>query len=230
MKRTKLDVYDYLPVLLDSPLFEGFPEEDLRHTLTCLQGEVHAYSRGEVIYSEGTKVTKIGLILEGSIDSIQEDYWGNRTLLGRVRAGRLFAESYIFAHADALPFSIVSVQRTVVLFLRYEKLVAPCEKVCDFHKRLISNLLSITAKKNIILLRKVNLVTRHTVREKVLGYLSAEARKSNSNRITLSLNRQDLADYLAMDRTTLSNELSKLQREGIISYARNVVELRKLEG
>lgn len=217
----------YFPVLGESPLFKGFTKEELEHSLACLQGHVNVYDRHEIIYPEGARMTEIGVILEGAVDTIQEDFWGNRMLLGRFREGQLFAESFIVANEAALPFTAVSAQRTVVLMLPYQKMLSPCENICDMHQRLIANLLSITAKKNIVLLRKINLLTRRTVREKLMGFLSAEARKAGGNQIRLTLNRQELADYLAMDRSTLSNELSKMQREGILTREKNTITIQR---
>lgn len=226
MRTTKLDMEKYLDVMLDSPLFEGLTREDLEKILDCLHGAVQEYSRGEIIYHEGEKVTKIGLILEGFVDMVQEDAWGNRMLLGRFRAGQVFADSFVLAGDDSLPFTSTSVRKTVVLMMPYAGILSPCASVCACHTQLMANLLSISAKKNISLLRKINHITQHSVREKLQAYLSAEARKKGSNHFTIQYNRQGLANYLAIDRSTLSAELSKMQQEGLLTYNKNTFTLQ----
>lgn len=229
MKRTLLDMDKYCAVLQKSPLFHGFSEEDLQHSLTCWGGSVKTYGRHEIIYPEGARVSQIGVILEGFVDTILEDYWGNRTLLRRFQEGQLFADSFIVAKEQAMPFTAVSASDTVVLMLSYQKMLEPCERICDMHKRLVDNLLTITAKNNIMLLRKITLLTKRTVREKLMGFLSSEARKAGSNQFRLLLNRQELADYLAMDRSTLSSELSKMHREGILTRDKNMITIHREE-
>lgn len=216
-----------MAVLLESPLFEGFTQDDLLTMLGCFNAKIHTYKRGEVIFTVGQKVQKVGVILTGHVDTVQEDYWGNAFLLGRFRPGQVFADSFVLAGADALPFSAISVARTAVLFLDYPQVVMPCGDTCPCHTRLITNLLSISAKKNIFLLTKLNHVTKHSVREKILTYLSWESKKAGKNEFSIQYNRQGLANYLDMDRSTLSSELAKLQKEGILSYDRNTFALHR---
>lgn len=215
----------YFSVLLDSPLFEGFDPDQLQRLLDCVHATQHTYQKNEIIFPAGGTVDAISVILQGHVDTVQEDFWGNQVLLGRFRPGQIFADSFVLAQSDALPFTAISVRRSVILMLAYPRILTVCARTCRCHTPLVKNLLSISARKNIFLLQKVNHVTQRTVREKLLAFLSSRAAKEGSSRFILPYTHQSLADYLAVDRSSVSSELRKLQREGLLSYDKNMFEL-----
>ena len=217
----------YWPILLESPLIEGFAQEEIALLLSLYQNGIRTYKKNEIIFEAGEKVEEIGVILDGDVDTIQEDFWGNQMLLGRFRKGQIFADSFVLASAAGLPFTVYSVKKSAVLFLDYKRMLEPNPKICGMHARLTRNLLSISAKKNMFLLRKINQLTRRTVREKIMAYLSAEAEKRGTSTFTIQYNRQSMADYLGIDRSSLSSELSRLQKEGVLSYYKNSFTLHK---
>lgn len=215
-------------MLLDSPMFQGFTMHELDELLTNASVCVHLYERGEVIYQEGNRTRHVGIILTGYVDLVQEDYWGNSVLLGRFRPGQSFADSFIFSRTDSMLYSAIAAVKTSILMLPFEEdTLEPRELIYPHQLKLFNNLLYISAKKNVGLLSKINLLTRPNVREKLMYYLTNESRKAGSNRFTISLNRQGMANLLAMDRSTLSSELSKLQQEGIVTIDKNTFELHR---
>lgn len=216
---------EYMSVLSASPLFLGFEQPEISALIDCFRAKIAFYDRGEIILLFGEKVERIGILLDGYVDIVQQDFWGNQMLLSRIGPGQIFADSFVLAKVDALPFTAFSHRRAAVLWLEYVKMKAVCVKACTYHLKLVENLLSISAKKNINLLTKINHLSKRTLREKLLSYLSYQARMANNNVFTIEFNRQGLADYLGVDRSALSAELSRMQRDGLLSYKKNVFEL-----
>lgn len=213
------------PALSQCALFAGIPQEDYGAVLACLDGSVRTLARKETVFAAGTEDFALGVVLEGSVDIVQEDFWGNQGLLARLSSGGIFAESFVLAQMPRLPVSVTAGQDTTILLLDYRRILRSCGKDCTFHERLVENLLSVLARKNIALTEKMELVTRRTLREKLLAYLSAQAKAAASSHFTIPYDRQALADYLAVDRSALSRALSEMQREGLLRYHKNSFEL-----
>ena len=154
---------------------------------------------------------------------------GNRTLVSGVGPGGLFAEAFSCTGTPHLPVSVIAAEPLEVLFIDYRRIQHQCPAGCGFHGQLIRNMLSVLAHKNQTLTRKLWHVTRRTTRQKLLSYLSAVATEQNSDQITIPFNRQDLADYLAVDRSAMSSELARMQNEGILRYHRNHFTLLRRE-
>ena len=167
------------------------------------------------------------MILEGTVQVVSDDYWGERQILAGFRKGQLFGEAYACMEKTPLMVSALAVEETQVLMLNAHRVLQTCTSACDFHCRLVENLVAILAKKNLTLTRKIDQVSKKTIRGKVLAYLSSEAAQQNSSDITIPFNRQQLAEYLAVDRSALSAELSKMQKEGMIQYKKNHFILNK---
>ena len=171
----------------------------------------------------------MGVVLTGSLHIVQEDFWGRRTILTHIGPGELFGEAFAFAELERLPVSAMAAEDAEVLLLDQRKIMSPCPEACGFHSDLVGNMLRILARKNVGLVQKIAHLTRRSTREKLLSYLSIRAREAGSGSFSIPFNRQELADYLAVDRSALSNELSKMRDEGILEFDRNEFELFKLE-
>lgn len=215
----------YLPVLQASPLFLGIASDDLHALLLCLSAAAASYDKNSFILRCGERVTSVGLILTGSAHIIKEDFWGNRNLLSHIEPGQLFAETYACAADLPLGVSVLAAEPTAVLFLDVRRILTTCTSACAFHSRLIHNLLSVLAEKNLLLQDKLTHLTQRTTREKLLSYLSAESVRHGSARFELPFNRQQLADYLSVDRSAMSNELGKMREEGLLTFFKNSFEL-----
>ena len=214
--------------LCRSRLFKGFTKEEIASLLECLNAVVKTWKKGEYIFQAGEVTEYFGMILEGKVQIINDDYWGERQILAGFGKGQLFGEAYACMGQTPLLISAVAVEETQVLLLNAHRVLQTCTSACDFHRRLVENLVGILAKKNLTLTRKIDQISKKTIRGKVLAYLSSEAGQQDSNDIVVPFNRQQLAEYLSVDRSALSSELSKMQKEGIISYKKNHFILNKV--
>ena len=212
-------------VLHQSRLFDGVNDDDIEALLSCLGAERKFYSKGEVIFAQGTTISDFAILLSGKVHLQSIDYWGRVDLLGVIGAGECFGEAY--AAGFRTLNSAVAADDCFVLFLDAGKLMTACPSACPFHSRAMRNMMSILASRNRVLVEKAGILSRRTTREKVLSYLSKEAARQGSSSFRIPLDRQALADYLAVDRSALSLVLSKLKSEGIIDYDRNAFCLLK---
>jgi CRP-like cAMP-binding protein len=186
---------------------------------------VRSYIKGEFIFSEGEAPSRVGVVLTGSVHIIREDFYGSRVLLTVSEAPDVFGEAFACAEAAELPVSAVAASDCAVLLCDYRRIVKSCTNACEFHARLIQNMLNILANKNLSLTRKLEHLTQHNTREKLLSYLSEIARLTGNSRFTIPLNRQELADYLAVERSAMSAELSRMKTDGLLTYEKNKFEL-----
>lgn len=207
------------------PLFVGIEEDQLHSLLTCLSAVRRAYRKGESIFMAGTKPTTVGIVLTGAARVVQEDFWGRRMILAHIQPGGLFAEAFSCAEAAALPVSVTASDNAEILLIDYRKIVTTCSSACVFHARLVMNMLRILAQNNILLTQKMEHLAKRSTRDKLLSFLSAQAVLAGSSVIEIPFNRQELADYLCVDRSALSRELGQMCREGLLSYDRNRFEL-----
>lgn len=215
----------YLNVMKTVALFRGIGELELLPLLSCLSANRAHYEKGQTILFSGDRIEQFGIVLSGQVQIVQDDYYGNRSILAEVSQGHLFGESFVYSEIKMLPVSVITSTESEVLFIDCHKLAAPCAKACDFHSRLIQNMLNIISMKNISLTQKIEFVSKRTTREKLLAYLSVEAKKAGSNHFSIPFNRQELADYLFVERSAMSAELSKLRDDGVLKYNKNKFEL-----
>lgn len=214
-----------MEVLQQSPLFAGIAASDLSGMLSCLGARAMRCAKGEVILAEGGPARDVGLLLSGRVQVIRTDYYGNRSIMLNIAPGQLFAESFACVQAAHLPVSVVAVEECEALLLDCRRLLTTCCNACEFHSRIIFNLLQIVAEKNLSLHRKALITGKRTTREKLMTYLLMQAKECGRADFTIPFDRQGLADYLAVDRSGLSAELSKLRQEGILDYYKNSFRL-----
>ncbi|HHV29500.1 Crp/Fnr family transcriptional regulator [Acetivibrio mesophilus] len=215
----------YLEILKKVNLFKGIEESNLLSLMSCLSGKLMHYEKNQTVFMSGETINSFGIVLSGQVQIVQEDYYGNRSILANIGVGNLFAESFACAQIEMLPVSVIATTESELLFIDCRKIANPCATACSFHSQLIQNLLHITAMKNISLTQKIEFISKRTTREKLIAYLSAEAQKAGSNCFCIPFSRQELADYLSVDRSAMSAELSKLRNEGILKYKKNNFEL-----
>ncbi|MGI6157880.1 MAG: Crp/Fnr family transcriptional regulator [Saccharofermentanales bacterium] len=209
-----------LPLLDCVPLFQGIDRCDLGHLLTCLNGVVRRHAKQSILLIPGETTERFGVVLEGRVELSDVDYTGHRHILDTLGRGALFGEVFALTGRPAT-VGVTAVEPTTVLHLDGRKLAEPCHRRCPFHRRLNDRMLIFLAEKNYHLTRKVNIHAKRTTRHKVLAYLTDVARAAHSDHITIPLNRQQMADYLAVDRSALSAELSRMRDEGLITFHRN---------
>lgn len=216
----------YYKILSECPLFKSMSYEDIDNALRLLYAEPRYYSKNSYIYSAGSCISKTGIVLSGKIQIISEDFWGNRSLIACADAGELFAEAFVCAEEKIIPVSVFSAENCEILFLDLKKIMQ-IHSECNWYKVLLNNMIYVLAQKNLILMKKIQHISQKTIREKLISYLSNEAFKNKSDTFTVSLNRQQMAEYLSADRSALSAELSKMQKERIIEYSKNKFRLIK---
>lgn len=208
-------------ILQACPLFEGISAQNLSAMVSCLGARTVSAARGEMIFREGEPARYMGLMLSGSGQIIREDYFGNRTILARIEAGDLFGESFACAGLEALPVSVAATENCTYMLFDCRRLTTSCTNACEFHSRLIFNLLQIVAAKNLIFHQKIEITSKRTTRDKLMTYLLLQAKTAGSSRFTIPYDRQELADYLEVDRSGLSAEISRLRKEGVLECRKN---------
>lgn len=221
----KFNTDKYITVLKACPLFAGIDKNDLGSLLICLAAVPKSFDKNQFIYMTGDSAGSVGLVLSGSVTVMHEDFWGNRSILTRLGPGDLFAEAFSCSDNDKLPVSVSAAERSEVLMVDCKKIISTCSSVCVFHTQLIKNLLGVLAKKNTLLTQKIEHLSRSTTREKLLSYLSSQAQLYGKSSFEIPFNRQELADYLSVDRSAMSTELGKMRDEGLLSFNRNHFEL-----
>ena len=203
-----------------APLFFGIDEAELPELLEALDAHSRRYQKGEIIMPEGEKTDSLGLVMSGSVLIVQDDFWGNRNLLAAAGPGELFAEAFACVQARA-PVSVLCKTDGRVLYLDTHAVFSPCEKGCAQHRTLSQNLIRVLAEKNMQLNEKAGYLSQRSTREKLLAYLSAQARRTGSASFRIPFDRQQLADFLSVNRSAMSAELSKMQREGLLRAERS---------
>ena len=216
---------DFLPILQNCPLFDGIRSEDLSGMLGCLGGRTVGIKKGTVLFQEGEKAVHMGIVLEGAVQLVLEDYYGNRSIMAHIGKGELFGESYAFSREGTLPVSIMATTDCRILLIDSRRVTTCCSNACEFHNRVIFNLLRLTASKNQLLHQKLQITARRTTREKLMAYLAFQAKQLDSSEFTIPYDRQALADFLEVDRSGLSAEISKLRREGVLECRKNSFRL-----
>lgn len=208
-------------------LFHGIEADDLKKLLGCLNARRASYKKKDVIMLEGQPASSIGIVLSGKVQILKEDFFGNRNIIAEAGPNGIFAEAFSCAKSEKLPVTVLCAADCEILFIDFNKIVSTCTSACKFHSKLIENMLAELASKNILLSRKIEHISKRTTRQKLLSYLSDLSSMRESREFQIPFNRQELADYLCVDRSALSSELSKLQSEGILKYHLNHFVLEK---
>lgn len=215
----------YLPILRSCPFFNGMRDEEILSILHCVQASTTTRPRGFYILRAGDTTEVMGLVLSGSVLILQEDLWGHRNILSKCTAGDFFGEPYAATSGTVLNVNAVAEDDCTLLFLNVKRLLTSCPTACDHHQKLIRNLVSVLANRLLVFNDKITHVSKRSTREKLLSYLSSESVRQASLSFDIPFDRQQLADYLCVDRAAMSVELSKLQKEGILKTKRRHFEL-----
>ena len=208
-------------LLIHTALFRGTNEDEAKEILACLGAFEKSYSKGAIILKAGDFTDNMGLVLAGSVNMEIDDLWGNKTILGHAQVGQLFAETYACIPGEPLMVSVVAAEKCSVLFLNAAHLLTTCQSACAHHNKLIRNLLQISAGKNLALSRRSLHTSFKSIRARLLSYLSEQAKQNGSYQFSIPFNRQQLADYLSVDRSALTRELAKMKDDGLIDYDKN---------
>lgn len=211
----------YLFVLKGCPFFSGMTEPEILSILHCVEASVLKIQRGEYIFRVGESTQVMGLVLTGSVLIVQEDLWGHRNIMAKIATGDFFGEPYAATPGSVLNISVVADEDTEILMLNISKLLSICPSACTHHTRLIRNLVSVLADKVLMFNEKITHISKRSTREKLLSYLSSESIRQGKLSFDIPYDRQQLADYLCVERAAMSVELGKLKKDGILDTERN---------
>lgn len=213
--------------LANTQLFRGISESEIEELLLCLVAHERNFQKGDTVFRAGSPVDAFGLVEKGSVNIVVNLYWGNSIIFGHVGKGEVFAENYAAIPGKELVCDVVACENTRVLFLKMLSVLTTCRKGCAYHNRIIQNMLRISAQKNLNMSSRMMHTASKSLRERLLSYFSEQALKHSSAHFTIPFNRQQLADYLAVNRSAMSNELSKMQEEGLITFRKNEFTLNE---
>ena len=215
----------YLEILKKCPLFFGVDDEDLIVMLGCLGAKTARFDKKYTVFAEGYPAKYIGIVLSGSVHTVSTDIYGNRSILSTAVAGEMFAEAFACAETESLPVTVIANEPSEIMLVECSHVLRTCKNGCSFHQKLIFNLMKALADKNIELHKRTEINSKRTTREKLITYLTMEAKKAGSASFDIPFDRQELADYLEVERSGLSSEIGKLKAEGILESERKYFKL-----
>ena len=213
----------YMEILKRSKLFANVSENEIGGMLTCLDAHEKHYKEGEFVFRQGDKVESVSVLVDGALLVQADDYWGNRSIITRVAVGELFGQAYLAG--EAIMNDVIAAEDSTVIFFDAKRVLTTCSSACPFHNRVIRNLFFALSETNLRLVTKLGHIQKRTTREKLMSYLSLMERKSGSNPFTIPFNRQELADFLSVDRSAMSAELCKMRDEGLLDFKKNSFRL-----
>ena len=211
----------YLKVLRKCPLFATIEDDSLLRMLVCLGAKVEFFDKKYTILGEGTPAKYIGIVLSGSAQIAQVDYFGNRSILSEIGPSEVFAEAFACAETKELPVTVIANEPSEVMLIDCSHILHTCQNHCGFHQQLIYNLMKDLAAKTLLFHQRIEITSKRSTREKLMTYLLMQAKKVDSNSFDIPFDRQELADYLEVDRSGLSAEIGKLKKEGVIDSYKN---------
>ncbi len=215
----------FISVLKNTQMFAGVSGQEIESMLGCLGTRMQSYKKGETIVCQGRRLDDVLLLVEGSAHIQSDDYWGNRSILGHIGVGGMFGEAYACHSGEALLNDVVAVENCTVFFFDVKRIITTCPSACRFHTMVVKNMFFAISQKNRQLVQKLSHMSGRTTRAKLISYLSEQAKKNNSASFVIPFNRQQLADFLSVDRSAMSNELCKMRDEGLIKFEKNAFTL-----
>lgn len=220
------NMQNHINDILKCPLFNHIKREDLPIMLQCMGYNINQFSKDDFILMEQENINKIGIILKGHVNMIKEDIWGNRTTLVRMKPYEVFGETFSCSMDTVSTVSFTAATDCTVIFLPFNKVMYSCSMVCRYHHRMIENMVKLIAEKNKELMVKIEIISKKTLREKLLAYLSMQSQLYDTKYFEIPISRTELAEYICADRSAMTRELAKMREEGLIDYDKNIFRLQ----
>lgn len=217
---------DYL-FLSQTPLFRGTEPGEVEKMISCLSAVQNHFEKDELILHSGDTVQSFGLVLSGSVNMESFGFDGHKSIIGHAGPGQLFAETYACVPKEPLMVNVTAAESSDILFLNAQRVLTTCTNTCIYHTKLIRNLLAVSAQKNLNLSRRILHTSPKSIRERLESFLAYESKRAGSKEFTIPFDRQQLADYLNVDRSALSHEIGKMQEEGLIDSEKNLFTILK---
>ena len=214
-------MHEYLQALANTQMFGGVAQDEIAAMLSCLNAVLRSYKKGEFVFRRGAYIRDVTLLVRGALHVTREDFWGNDNIISTIDAGEMFAEAYLAPDGGAMLNNVVAVEDSAVLFFDARRVLTACGRSCRFHQAVIRNLFYAVCDKNRKLVQKLGHMSKRTTREKLMSYLSEESSRQNRSTFVIPFNRQQLADFLSVDRSAMSSELGKMRDEGLIRFERS---------
>lgn len=222
----KENFFQKMSIFKRATLFTGIDDGEINAMLKCLEAKTVVYQKNEYILRVGDSPKSLGLLVSGSLLIIQEDFSGNRNIRARISPGQVFAETFACLPGAVMDISVIADEESSVVWLNIQHILHTCPTACEHHVRIIRNLLSDLAANSLRANEKLTHISKRTTRDKLLSYLSSESRRQGRATFTIPFNRQELADYLSVERSAMSTELSKMQKDGLITVEKNRFTLK----
>ena len=207
--------------IFTSPLFDGIAATDMKAMMHCIGYRIVQFPKGKILAFEGENLKQIGIVLSGTVDMVKEDLWGNKTMLVRIGKDQLFGETFACGDDNLSMVTFIASENASIMFMPFCRIMRNCTMSCEFHHRLTENMVRLIANKNRDLMQKIEVVSKRTIREKLLSYLSIQGKLQGTRYFEIPLGRVELAEYLCTDRSALTRELVKMKNEGLIDYDKN---------
>ena len=211
----------FIGILKKCILFRGIEEDEILSMLSCLDARVVDARKGEYIFSEGEAAKYVGIVLTGEAQIVRNDFFGNRTIVAAIMPGELFGESFACAEVEELPVSVAVSENSEIMLIDCKRIITTCSSSCRFHNMIIHNLLQVLANKNLAFNKKIEITSKRTTRDKLMTYLLSQAKNHGSSSFEIPFDRQELADYLGVERSAMSKEISKMKDDGLIECERS---------
>ena len=215
----------YISVLKMTQMFSGVSENEIELMLSCLGARLESFKKGEYVFRQGEHIGTITVLVKGSLHIQKDDYWGNRSILGHIAPGEMFGEAYIAPESGPILNDVVAMEESDVIYFDFARVITTCPSGCRFHSAVVKNLFFAISEKNRRLVQKIGHMSERTTREKLISYLSEEAKRNGNSVFSIPFNRQQLADFLSVDRSAMSNELCKMRDDGLIEFEKNRFKL-----
>ena len=216
----------YIEILKRTQLLSGVSDTEISAMLNCLQAKLLTFQKGDYVFREGERIDNITVLVKGKLLVQHDDFWGNRNIVNVIRVGEMFGEAYVAPESGSLLNDVIAEEDSAVIFFDVRRILTVCSTACRFHSMVIQNLFFAISEKNRKLVQKIGHMSKRSTRAKLLSYLSEEAKRQNSSHFTIPFTRQQLADFLCVDRSAMSNELCKMRDEGLLQFDKNQFTLR----
>lgn len=211
----------FIPILKRTQMFSGVGVDEIDSMLSCLGARLCNYTKGEYVIRQGEHLSDILVLVDGILHIQKDDFWGNRSILGEFSAGEMFGEAYVAPGSGTVRNDVVAIEKSAVIFFDVKRILTTCSSACRFHSTVVQNLFFSISEKNRKLVQKIGHMSKRSTRAKLLSYLSEEAKRHNNRHFMIPFSRQQLADFLCVDRSAMSNELCKMRDEGLLKFDKN---------
>jgi len=214
---------NYYETIKQSPLWSSIAQNEFESILDCMEAKSRSFNKGDYILFTGDPVDHLGVVVFGSVKVIREDYNGDIVILTELGVSDLFGEVFACAGVSESPVTVQASEKCEILFINFKKVISLCSSACTFHTKLVENMLKLIAEKNLQLNQKIEILSKRSTRDKLLAFF--DMYRGTASKFSIPYNREELAQYLCVDRSALSSELSRMQAAGIIKFQKNKFEI-----